>query len=146
MQSDGHHVARVRYKVCSEFRDQLVSLRNYCPTFVEGTENVRSSAILHPAKFAMHTQFMDLYYIKMNAPSPLEYAPIAKAFAHEKLDPAAKERVVKKFEIAFFFLQKKSSHSQSSFHYVRCTACRLEVATKTIMPLLPLLTMISWNS
>ena len=45
---------------------------------------------------------MDLYYIKMNAPSPLEYAPIAKAFAHEKLDPAAKEKLIKKFEIVFF--------------------------------------------
>jgi len=83
--------------------------------------------------------------MKMNATSPLEYAPIAKALAHEKLDPAAKERLVKKIGIALFFLEKKSSHSQSSFHYVKwrsSTACRLEVATKTIMLVLTLLTLL----
>jgi len=47
---------------------------------------VRSSAILDHAKSAMHTRAMHLYYTKMNAPIPLEYAPIAKAFTHEKLD------------------------------------------------------------
>jgi len=40
----------------------------------------------------MHTQECN---IKMKAPSLLECAPIAKAFAHEKLDPTAKERLVK---------------------------------------------------
>ena len=50
---------------------------------------------------------MDPYYIKTQAPSPLEYAPIAKAFAHDNLDPATKERLVKNFEIAFFLAKEK---------------------------------------
>ena len=51
---------------------------------------------------------MNLNYIKTQAPSPMECAPIAKAFAHDKLDPAAKEKLVKKFEIALsFFLAKE---------------------------------------
>ena len=141
MQSDGNHMAEVRCKVCSKFRERLVSLWNYRPTFIEGTDNVRSSAILDHAKSAMHTRAMDLYYIKTNAPSPLEYALIFKAFAHEKLDPAAKEKLVKKS----FFLSKETSCSRSSFHYVKWrsgTVCRLEVATKTIMPVRPLLTLL----
>jgi len=67
---------------------------------------VRSSAILDQAKSAMHTRAMDLYYIKMNAPSSLEYVLIAKAFDHK--DPAAKERLVKKFEIAFYSCERKA--------------------------------------
>ena len=53
-----------------------------------------------------------LYRIKTQAPSPLEYAPIVTAFVCEKFDPAAKERLVKKFEMAFF-IAKKSYHLQS---------------------------------
>jgi len=72
--------------------------------FIEGTENVRSSAILDHAK-VRHAHSSN--GSKMNAPSPLEYAPVAKAFIHEKLDPAVKERLVKKFEIAFFLAKEK---------------------------------------
>ena len=50
---------------------------------------------------------MDLYYIKTKAPSPLEYAPIARAFSHDVLDPVAKERLIKKFEILFLIAKKK---------------------------------------
>ena len=106
MRSDGKHVAEVRCKICTEFTERLVSLQNYRPTFIEGTDNVRSSAIVDHAKSAMHAQAMDLYCIKTQAPSPLEYAPITN-FTHIKLDPAAKERLMKKFEIAFFLAKEK---------------------------------------
>jgi len=43
----------------------------------------------------MHTEAMDLHYIKTQGPSLLKYAPIDKAFAQEKFDPATKERLVK---------------------------------------------------
>lgn len=55
----------------------------------------------------MHSRAMDLYHIKTQAPSPLDYAPIARAFVRDILDPAAKERLVKKFEIAFFITKEK---------------------------------------
>ena len=76
------------------------------PLYV-GTDNVRSSAVVDHAKSAMHTRAMDVYRIKTQAPSPVEYAPIARALARDILDPAAKERLVKKFEIAFFIAKEK---------------------------------------
>ena len=73
MRSDGKHVAEVRCKICAEFRERLVSLRNYRPTFIEGTDNVRSSAIVDHAKSAMHARAIDLHYIKTQAPSPAHW-------------------------------------------------------------------------
>ena len=67
MQGDGKHVAEMRHKVCCEFSERLISLRNYCPTFIEGTDNVRSSAVVDHAKSAMHSRAMDLYCIKTQA-------------------------------------------------------------------------------
>ena len=31
---DGKHMAEVRCEVCSEFREQSISFRNYCPKFM----------------------------------------------------------------------------------------------------------------
>ena len=107
MAGDRKHVAQVRCKVCCEFSERLISLRNYRPTFIEGTDNVRSSAVVDHAKSAMHARAMDLYRIKTQAPSPIDYAPIARAFVRDMLDPVAKERLVKKFEIAFFIAKEK---------------------------------------
>ena len=120
MRSDGYHVAEVRCKVCSE--SQLRSLQNYRPTFFEGTDNVRLSTILDHAKPSIHC------YIKIKAPSLLD-----KAFAHEKLDPATKERPVA------FLLQNGCPCSSAMWS----TACRLEVAIETIIPVFSLLTLIN---
>ena len=107
MQADGKHVAEVKCKVCCEFKERLISLRNYRSTFIKGMDNIRLSAVVDHAKSAMHTRAMDLYRIKTQALSPVEYAPITRAFARDILDPAAKERLVKKFEIAFFIAKEK---------------------------------------
>ena len=43
--SDSHdHVDTLSCKVCSQFKDKLIGMRNYHPAFVEGTSNVRSSS------------------------------------------------------------------------------------------------------
>ena len=94
MQGDGKYVAEMKCKVCRESRERLISLRNYHPSFIEGMNNVRLSAVIDHAKSAMHLRAMDLYYIKTKAPSPLEYAPIARAFSLDVLDPVAKERLI----------------------------------------------------
>ena len=141
MQGDGKHVAVVRCKVCCEFSERLISLRNYRPTFIEGTDNVRSSAVVDHAKSAMHARAMDLYRIKTQAPSPLEYAPIARAFVRDILDPAAKERLVKKFEIAFFIAKEKLPFTKFF------PLCKMEeVAIKMIMPVPPLFVLLHLNN
>ena len=46
-------MAEVKCKVCCEFREQLVSLRNYHSAFIKGTDNVRSSAVVDHAQSAI---------------------------------------------------------------------------------------------
>ena len=35
--ADADHEAFLRCVVCSQFKDRLISMRNFCPAFVEGT-------------------------------------------------------------------------------------------------------------
>ena len=50
MQADEKHVAEVKCNVCCEFKERLISLRNYLSTFFKGTDNVRLSAVGRPCK------------------------------------------------------------------------------------------------
>jgi len=74
--------------------------------------------MLYHAKSAMHSQTMDLYHLRTQVPSPLEYTPIARAFARGIINPTDKERLEKKFEI-MYFIAKESCHSQSLHHCVK---------------------------
>ena len=91
MQTDGKHGAEVKCKVFCEFRERSIFLWNYHSTFIKGTDNVKSSTVIdHAAKSAMHTRAMDLYCIKTQALSPLEYATITISFAHDTLQASSK--------------------------------------------------------
>ena len=101
------------------------------------------------AKSAMHTRAMDLYHIKIQVPSPVEYAPIARAFAHDIFNPAVKERLVKKFEIAFFIAKEKLPFTKFSPFYkleVRHGVTIMELAIKMIMPVPPLFILLHLNN
>ena len=54
--ADANHVAFLRCVACSQFKDRLISLCNFCPAFVEGTilafERPRSSLDLSECYYA----------------------------------------------------------------------------------------------
>ena len=58
MQGDGKCVAKVRCKVCCEFREQSISSWNYWPKFIERTSNVRSrlTVVSREAKKKQHAR------------------------------------------------------------------------------------------
>ena len=41
-EGDRNHVFSLKCVVCSEFKDKLISMRNYRPAFIEGTTNIRT--------------------------------------------------------------------------------------------------------
>jgi len=95
MSSDGKHVAEMKCKSCCKFRERLDLLRNYCRTFINGTDNLRLSAVVDHAKSPMRACVMDLYHIKTQALVPVDYTPIARAFAPNILYPVTKECLLK---------------------------------------------------
>ena len=42
--ADRHHVATLRCPICSQFKTQLESMRNFRPAFIDGTTKVRISS------------------------------------------------------------------------------------------------------
>ncbi len=59
--TDRDHVASLRCEVCSQFKDKLVSMRNFRPAFIDGTTNVRTTTFKEHAATDMHARAMVLY-------------------------------------------------------------------------------------
>ena len=59
--ADRDHVASLRCAVCTQFKDKLVSMRNFRQTFIEGTTNVRTSTFKEHAATSMHERAMGLF-------------------------------------------------------------------------------------
>ena len=76
------HVSKLKCSVCKQFKDRLISMRNYNPAFVEGTANTQTSAFKEHACTEMHKRAMALYR-KQHSSNICEYAPIAKATIDE---------------------------------------------------------------
>ena len=58
---DCEHMSKLKCSVCKQFKDRLISMHNYNPTFVEGTANTRTSAFKEHGCTKMHTCAMTLY-------------------------------------------------------------------------------------
>ena len=56
--ADHDHVLSLKCAVCSRCNDKLVSMRNYRPAFVEGTNNVRTYSFKEHAATDMHARAM----------------------------------------------------------------------------------------
>ena len=52
--ADRDHVASLRCAVSTQFKDNLVSMRNFRPAFIEGTTNVQTSTFKEHAATSMH--------------------------------------------------------------------------------------------
>ena len=77
-EGDRNRVYSLKCAVCSQFKEKLISMRNY-PVFIEGTTNVRTTAFKEHAATDMHAHSMVLFK-KQHARDITEYSPIAAAY------------------------------------------------------------------
>ena len=100
-EGDRDHVALLKCSICSRFKCQLVSIKNFRATFIEGSSNVRVSSVKDHAVLDMHTRAM-LLFKKSEACVPSEFSPIARALAQSSMDASTKAKIKRKFEAAYF--------------------------------------------
>ena len=98
--ADREHVASLKYSVCSEFSTKLESMRNFKAAFIDGSSNVRVSAVQDHAATDMHAYVM-LLLKKQQSSSVVDYAPIAKCYAEASMDQSTREKTKKKFDISY---------------------------------------------
>ena len=77
------HVAALRCSVCSQFRTQLESMRNFRPAFIDGTTNEQQSSNIG------------------------EYSAIARSMSQVPMDASTTDRTKRKFEIAYMLAKEK---------------------------------------
>ena len=111
---EGHrnHVYSLKCAVCSQFKEKLISMRNYCPAFIEGTTNVRTTAFKEHAATDMHAHSMVLFK-KQHARDITEYSPIAAALLHlQTMDETTQARMKRKFDIAYMIAKENMSFTK----------------------------------
>ena len=94
-----------------------MTCRNYSSAFIDGSQNLRSSAFKDHAKSDMHQRAM-LLLRKASAIAVTDYSPIARAFS--SIHSATEERVKKQFEIAYMLSKENLSFSKMN------AICQLE--------------------
>ena len=97
---DRDHMLFLHCAVCVQFRDKLVSMRNFRPAFTEGTHNIKTSSFKDHAVTDMDGHAMILLKNQLLS-TPTEYAPIAKAMASSTMDKATTECMKSKFDVAY---------------------------------------------
>ena len=58
---DREHVSALKCGVCIQFRERLMSLRNYNSAFINGLKNTRTSSFKEHTETEMHKVSMALY-------------------------------------------------------------------------------------
>jgi hypothetical protein len=96
-------VQSLKCSVCIQFQDKLQGMRNFKPSYIEGSRNLRASSFKDHAASDMHARAM-LLLRKDSSASVADYAPIAKAL--HKLDQASEAILCKKFEVSYFIAKQ----------------------------------------
>ena len=99
------HMASLKCAVCTQFKDKLVSMRNFCPAFIEGTTNVQTSLFKEHAATSMHERAMGLFK-KQQSSSICEYAPIVAALLQPSMDEATCTQTKHKFDVAYMIAKE----------------------------------------
>ena len=106
---DREYVAMLKCKVCIRFSDKIQSCRNYNAAFINGSKNLRSSAVKDHGKTDMHQTAMRLYN-KYQAENVTEYSPLARALY--TLDASTKRTLEKKFNLAYFICKENMAFTK----------------------------------
>jgi len=86
---DREHVSALKCGVCIQFRERLMSLRNYNSPFINGSRNTRTSSFKEHTETEMHKVSMALYK-KQHSENICDYAPIARAILQPSMDEATR--------------------------------------------------------
>ena len=81
-------------------------MRNFKAAFIDGSSNVRVSAVQDHAATDMHAYAM-LLLKKQQSSSVVDYAPIAKCYAEASMDQSTREKTKKKFDIILSYMIAK---------------------------------------
>jgi len=100
---DREYVSALKCKVCIRFSDKIQSARNFNAAFINGSKNLRSSAVKDHGKADMHQTAMRLYN-KYQSESVTDYSPLARALYN--LDGSTKRTLEKKFDLAYFICKE----------------------------------------
>ena len=90
----------LKCKVCTKFKNQIQSKRNYSDRWVEGAGSLRVSNIKDHAKADQHVTLFKREQAKASGVSPMTNTPIANAL--HRLSDDEKAKLEKKFDIAYF--------------------------------------------
>ena len=115
-------VDRLKCKVCLKYKSRIESRRNYSDKWLVGAESVRTSNIRDHAHSDQHVYAMSLLY-KESSPSianPGEPSNSNVCTMLQTLSEDNKDRLRKKFEIAYFFANSKLAFSKYA------AICKLE--------------------
>ena len=85
---DRDHMATLKCAVCCRFRERLQLMRNYRPTFSDGTSNMRTSTFKDQADTDIHKYAMVLFN-KAQLSGPCKYMPIVRALAQSSIVDAS---------------------------------------------------------
>ena len=101
--ADRHHMARLMCSVCKQFEDKIKGSRNFCPAFIDGSANLRTSSFRDHSKSDMRERAM-LLLRKEQSSDVCDYSPIARAFY--KMDKTAEGKIKKKFDVAYMMAKE----------------------------------------
>ena len=104
--ADRDCVVALKCAVCVQFKTKLECMRSYCPAFIDGMTNVRTSTFKEHARTDMHNRAMCLFK-KAQSNSVLDYPPIARALTNLPMDERSKQRTKRKFEISYVIVKEK---------------------------------------
>ena len=103
---DLEHVLKLKYSVCGQFKQQLISMRNYNPAFVDGTTNTHASSFKDHAITETHKRAMILYK-KQHLSNLYDYVLIVNALLLPSMNELTRARLKRKFELAYLIAKEK---------------------------------------
>ena len=81
-------------------------MRNFRPTLIDGSTNVRISTVKDHAGTDMHARAM-LLYKKQRSSNVCDYSPIARSLSQSSMDASTRDRTKRKFDVAYLIEKEK---------------------------------------
>lgn len=96
-------VTKLKCSVCARFEDRIMGSKNFSNKWIVGAESVCTNNLKDHAQNDQHAQAMMMLNKEQSQAQGLglsSYAPIAKAL--HKLPDLEREKISKKFDVAYF--------------------------------------------
>ena len=107
--SDKSLVATLWCEVCRKYERRIDSKKNFSRAWIDGSTNHKTSNVVDHASSEQHKAAMALLCREQakNASEPVtSYSTIARCLHNPSMDPAVRERIKKKFDIAYLMAKE----------------------------------------